>query len=74
VPTKRHDIFSSEDLVEEILRIYGYENIQKNILENSDNNFQNFVNPLHKARILLASKGLTETISWSFVDEKIVEI
>jgi phenylalanyl-tRNA synthetase beta chain len=74
VPSKRHDIFSSEDLVEEILRIYGYENIQKNILENSANNFQNFVNPLHKARILLASKGLTETISWSFVDEKIVEI
>ena len=31
VPSKRHDIFSSEDLVEEILRIYGYENIQKNI-------------------------------------------
>jgi phenylalanyl-tRNA synthetase beta chain len=74
VPSKRHDIFSSEDLVEEILRIYGYENIQKNILENSANNFQNFINPLHKARILLASKGLTETISWSFVDEKIVEI
>jgi phenylalanyl-tRNA synthetase beta chain len=74
VPTKRHDIFSSEDLVEEILRIYGYENIQKNLLENSQNISQNFINPLHKARILLASKGLIETISWSFVDEKIVEI
>jgi len=74
VPTKRHDIFSSEDLVEEILRIYGYENIQKNLLENPQNISQNFINPLHKARILLASKGLIETINWSFVDEKIVEI
>ena len=74
VPTKRHDIFSSEYLVEEILRIYGYENIQKNILENPQNISQNFINPLHKVRILLASKGLIETINWSFVDEKIVEI
>jgi len=73
VPSKRHDIFSSEDLVEEILRIHGYKNIQKNILENTQNVFQNFINPLHKARVLLASKGLIETISWSFVDEKIVE-
>jgi len=70
VPTKRHDIFSSEDLIEEILRIYGYEKILKNDLKTPRKYTQANPNLSHKARILLASKGFIETINWSFVDEK----
>ncbi|NBX52949.1 MAG: phenylalanine--tRNA ligase subunit beta [Proteobacteria bacterium] len=73
VPTKRHDIFSSEDLIEEILRIYGYDKILKNDLKLPKKHIQANSNLPHKARILLASKGLTETISWSFVDEKNID-
>jgi phenylalanyl-tRNA synthetase beta chain len=73
VPSSRHDISSSEDLVEEILRIYGYENIIKTTLDNYPNQSINYnIINLDKIRFLLASKGMHETISWSFIDEKII--
>lgn len=73
VPSHRHDIFSSEDLIEEILRIYGYNFIAKENLPIPTLNSKISTDPLHKARILLANSTLTETISWSFVDSKIQE-
>lgn len=72
IPSHRHDIFSSEDLVEEVIRIFGYDKISKEVLPNSQN--EKSQNILHKTRSLLASQGLTETINWSFVDENLVEI
>lgn len=72
VPSWRHDINYSEDLVEEILRIYGYYQIPKiNIKNNSLINKAN--NPLHKIRFTLANRGFIETMSWSFVDEKLAK-
>ena len=73
IPTNRHDILSSEDIVEEILRIYGYEKIIKTPLLPSQTIIDHEKINLDKIRILLANKGMHETISWSFVDEKIVE-
>lgn len=71
VPSHRHDVTIEQDLVEEVVRIFGYDKIptlplQPEALE--------LFNPIHQARTLLASQGLIETISWSFVDEKLVEI
>ncbi|MFZ9469966.1 MAG: phenylalanine--tRNA ligase subunit beta, partial [Rickettsiales bacterium] len=71
VPSHRHDIFNSEDLVEEILRIHGYNFIAKENLPSLNLNAKNNFDHLHKIRILLANSQLTETISWSFVDSKI---
>ncbi len=81
VPSHRHDINGSEDLVEEVVRIFGYDQIKKQIL----NQFQDGevgdkiaekkeINILHKVRSYLASQGMIETINWSFVDANLVEI
>lgn len=72
IPSHRHDIFASEDLVEEVIRIFGYDKIFKEKLEVLAT--ENSANILHKARLLLASQGLIETINWSFVDSNLVEI
>lgn len=74
IPSHRHDIFASEDLVEEVVRILGYDKI---IVEKLPHTFDLPLSVqdsnLHKARIQLASQGMIETISWSFVDSKLVE-
>lgn len=72
IPSHRHDIFSSEDLVEEIIRIHGYNKIQTEILKSEKPSTVD-----HRLSIIkshLASQGLTEIISWSFVDSNLVEI
>jgi phenylalanyl-tRNA synthetase beta chain len=72
VPSHRHDISISEDLVEEVVRIFGYDKITPEKLQSGEQ--QIVVNNLNKARSYLATQGLTETISWSFVNSKLVEI
>ena len=73
-PSWRGDISLPEDLVEEVARLYGYENIE-------DQEMPNFIKGERsitgKSQILrkkigrfLVSRGLTEVITWSFVDEK----
>ncbi len=73
VPSHRHDMHGAEDLVEEVVRIFGYDKISKTALP------QNIgekapLNILHKVRSHLASEGMLETINWSFVDSNLVEI
>lgn len=72
IPSHRHDIFSSEDLVEEIIRIHGYDKIQTEILKSEKPSTVDC--RLSTARSHLASQGLTEIITWSFVDSNLVEI
>ncbi len=74
VPTHRHDITRFEDLVEEITRIFGYEKISSTPLPQQNLNSISSTNILHQARKHLALNGMIETISWSFVDENIVEL
>jgi len=71
IPSHRHDVSQEQDLIEEVVRIYGYNNIiakQLPVEQVVDAN-----NLIHKARKYLASQGMIETISWSFVDENLVE-
>jgi phenylalanyl-tRNA synthetase beta chain len=72
IPSSRHDISRSEDLVEEIVRIYGYNNINPQKLDITEILSSN--SPIRQSKISLASNGLTETINWSFCDENLVEI
>jgi len=73
IPSWRPDIYGQIDLVEEIIRIKGFDKIQsvepeKKRLKPTLDFFQrNF----HLAQRSVASKGYLEVITWSFTDEKI---
>ena len=72
IPSWRPDIFSQIDLVEEIIRIMGFDKIQsvepeKKRLKPTLDFFQRH---FHLAQRSVASKGYLETITWSFADEK----
>lgn len=80
VPSHRHDIFASEDLVEEVVRIWGYEKITKNnsfgqsSIASLSSSSSNIISKFFKFRNLLADRGMSETINWSFVDSRLVEL
>jgi len=72
-PSWRPDILGQIDLVEEIIRIKGFDKIQsvepeKKRLKPTLNFFQRH---FHLAKRSVASKGYLEAITWSFTDEKI---
>ena len=73
-PSWRGDILLSEDLVEEVARLYGYENIEDQPIHFKEKQKKTLTEEtqIFKKKVcrLLVSKGLTEIISWSFVDEK----
>ena len=69
IPSHRHDIFSSEDLVEEVVRILGYDQVKSQPLVT-----KSLPLATDGVRSNLVSQGLTEIITWSFVDENIVQI
>lgn len=71
-PYWRHDIEGSQDLVEEVARIVGYDHIAPAQLDSSGSAAA--VNPmgtrLKQAKKLLAAEGLTELHNWTFYSEK----
>jgi phenylalanyl-tRNA synthetase beta chain len=69
----RSDVAITQDLIEEIIRIYGLDKIKSWPLEFSPNNIKSF-DPLEIIRSKLANLGLIETINWSFVDSKLAQI
>ena len=73
VPSWRPDIFGEIDLVEEVIRILGFDNIksiepERNRTKPTLNFFQKH---FHLAQRSVASKGYYEAITWSFSDENI---
>ncbi|MEI8321124.1 MAG: phenylalanine--tRNA ligase subunit beta [Alphaproteobacteria bacterium] len=71
VPSWRHDIHESVDLVEEIVRHYGYDKIVEMPLPFVDVAVLTNTQKQHiKFRHVLAGRGLLETITWSMIDEK----
>jgi phenylalanyl-tRNA synthetase beta chain len=73
IPTWRNDIEGEHDIVEEIVRIHGFEKVtpawlpQKSMLPVPTlSQSQNSVKLLKR---LLASRGLTEVVSWSFLSK-----
>jgi len=71
VPTWRRDAAESADLVEEIARIHGYHNLQAVSLPPLPGRREPTAtltqNRTRLARRALASRGLSEAITWSFV-------
>jgi len=68
IPTRRIDLKTQEDLIEEIGRIYGYENIKEQALvaevktppQNDKRDFEN------KLRDILVGLGFSEVMNYSF--------
>ena len=73
IPTWRPDITQPIDIVEEIIRIKGFNNIEtlepeKKRIKDTLNKQQKLFHFLQRS---VASKGYFETITWSFTDSKI---
>jgi len=69
-PPFRFDIAIEEDLVEEVVRLYGYDKVPE-IPQRSVPLLARITEtrvPLDRARALLVDRGYQETISYSFVD------
>lgn len=77
VPSYRKDISIKEDLVEEVLRIYGYNNVRDIELPIKDH----FTSDIFARKLLVRSirrlmcfQGLDETINYSFISKKQAEL
>ena len=73
VPSWRPDINQDVDLIEELIRIKGFDKIQLIEPEKKrEHDTLNFRQKLfHLSQRSLASKGYLETVTWSFTDSKI---
>ena len=69
-PTWRFDIAIEQDLIEEVGRIYGYDNIpnQAPVAALSMNDHKEADLPLKRVRNLLVDRGFQEAITYSFVE------
>ena len=73
IPSWRPDILQDVDLIEELIRIKGFNNIQAIEPEKRrEKETLNFKQKLfHLSQRALASKGYMETVTWSFTDSNI---
>ena len=73
IPTWRPDITQEIDLIEELIRIKGFDKIE--LIEPEKNRIKDTLNfsqkLFHLSQRALASKGYLEAITWSFTDSKI---
>ncbi|WP_253299933.1 phenylalanine--tRNA ligase subunit beta [Wolbachia endosymbiont of Chironomus riparius] len=66
VPSWRSDVTISADLVEEVVRIYGYEKIKEEPLISNPE----VVTSIHDdVRTLMSSRGFHEVLTWSFMND-----
>ncbi len=76
IPSWRPDITQTIDVVEEIVRIKGYDNIK--IIEPEKTRIKETLNKkqklFHFLQRSVASKGYYETVTWSFTDSKINQL
>jgi phenylalanyl-tRNA synthetase beta chain len=77
VPSWRHDITSKEDIVEEVARIHGYNNIPAIALPISNNlstTLDMKQRNIYRMQRFAASLGLDEVVTWSFMNSKRAEL
>ncbi len=70
VPSHRSDIFSQNDLSEEVARIIGYDNISKNKLSLAKGKISKTDSIENKLRFFLIDHGFYEVINFPFSGEK----
>lgn len=74
VPGFRRDVFQSADIVEELIRIEGFDALPTESLPREAGAAKQVVTPLQNrvrtARRVLATRGFLEGVSWSFMDRE----
>lgn len=74
IPSWRRDVDGPADLVEEVVRIVGLDNIKSTPLARADGVARPTATPIQKlerrVRRTAAARGLNEAITWSFVSER----
>jgi len=75
IPSWRHDISIEEDLIEEIIRVHGYNNIPELALphDNISQKIDHKNRLLTQCRIALAARGCSELITWSFMSSDLAK-
>ncbi|MFL2520660.1 MAG: hypothetical protein ACJ0RJ_04300 [Alphaproteobacteria bacterium] len=71
IPTFRPDIVGEADIVEEIIRIYGFDKIPLKKIINEDDKTQilnSLIKTYYKAKKIIAAEGYSEVVTWSFMD------
>jgi phenylalanyl-tRNA synthetase beta chain len=78
VPSWRPDVEGKPDLVEEVTRIVGLDRVPSTPFERGDAPRKPVLTPAQvrtrKARRALASRGLVEAVTWSFIGKKQAEL
>ncbi len=76
VPGYRFDISIAEDLIEEVARVYGYNNIP-NVAPQASLTMRSFNEAelsVQRLRTVLVDRGYQEAITYSFVDPKVQQL
>jgi phenylalanyl-tRNA synthetase beta chain len=76
-PSFRPDIEGEADIVEEILRIYGFNEIPlTNVSDYTDKQtvLSSELKSFYKIKRAIANTGYVEAVTWSFMDEKVAKL
>lgn len=78
VPSWRSDVHGKADIVEEIVRIFGVDKVPMTPFERGDEPRKPVLTPLQlrtrRARRALASRGIVEAVTWSFIAKPAAEL
>ena len=78
VPSWRHDVHQSADIVEEIIRIKGYDHLPTTSLPAPEGGVHQVLTEAQRriraGRRILAARGFLETVTWSFVSKAEAEL
>ena len=73
IPLYRNDVESYQDIAEEIIRMYGYDNITNTLLDNASitvGGLNKEQKDIETAKNCLVAQGFNEIVTYSFVSEK----
>ncbi len=77
VPSWRKDVEGEADLVEEVLRVYGFDHIPATPMPRVGTVSRPGISPVQRrvvmARRILAARGLGEAVTWSFISGPLAE-
>lgn len=78
VPSWRSDVHGKADIVEEIVRIFGVDKVPETPFERGEDARKPVLTPLQlrtrRARRALASRGMVEAVTWSFIAKPAAEL
>ncbi|MGX1318192.1 phenylalanyl-tRNA synthetase beta chain [Bradyrhizobium sp. USDA 377] len=78
VPSWRSDVHGKADIVEEIVRIFGVDKVPMTPFERGEDARKPVLTPLQlrtrRARRALASRGIIEAVTWSFINKTAAEL